>query len=89
MTPEVGKAWIDILTEGRGLLITLVILNMLAGVGIAFIAGLIMAWRMGIIKAWQKDIDARNRDNRINEVMIKICEKAGYGDVDIADTDTN
>lgn len=87
MTPEVGKAWIDILTEGRGLLITLVILNMLAGVGIAFITGLILAWKMGIMKAWKKDIEARNRDNRINEIIIKICEKAGYGDVEHIETE--
>ena len=87
MTPEVAQAWVDIMTEGRGLLITFVVVIMLAGVGIAFIAGLLLAWRMGIMKAWRKDIEARNRDNRINEIMIKICEKAGYGDVEHVKTE--
>ena len=78
MTPEVAKAWMDILTEGRGLLITVIAIIMLASVGITTLGGLFIAWKLGIMKTWQQDIKARNRDNKLNEIMIKICEKAGY-----------
>ena len=85
MTPEVTKAWMDILTEGRGLLITIVVIIMLASIGLTFLGGLFIAWKLGIMKTWHEDIATRNRENHILEIIIKICEKAGYK-IDGSDT---
>jgi len=78
MTPEVARAWMDILTDGKGLLIVGVIFIMLAGIGLSLIVGIFLAWKLGVMSAIRKDIVEKNRENRILELMLKICEKAGY-----------
>lgn len=48
MDPELAKSWIDVLTQGKGLIITAALIIMLAGTSLTGFVLAVFAWRAGV-----------------------------------------
>jgi hypothetical protein len=76
MTPELAKSWIEVLTAGRGLLITAAIVVMFAGLGLSLLIGFVLWNRWGGPKKLEDRIAV---DHQVAEALIEV--KAGIADM--------
>lgn len=77
ISPELARSWVDVLTQGKGLLITAGIIIMLAGMTVSNIVFLIFAFRLGAWAYFKKLVVGLERQNDINEKMVEICIEHG------------